>query len=133
MTVTLPPLDLTAIAAWLGVLTGVLSLVWQFSTRRGSAHRVKVTRTRAWFTYPSGGLSEALVCVSAQNVGAAAVDVTSWGFAVARTDGNLTVFDPAPGSTVLPHRLEAGSSMSLYVRATALALAILLAARAICW
>lgn len=121
MTVTFPPLDLTAIAAWLGVLTGVLSLVWQFTTRRRSAHRVKVTISSAWHTYPSGELGEDLVCIAAQNVGAAAVDVTHWGFKISRTGGNLTVLDSVSGSTPLPHRLEAASSMSLYVTAAALA------------
>ena len=117
MTLTFALPALTDVLAWVGAVSGVLALVWQISTRRRSAHRVKVTRSRSYISFASGDLSPELVCISAQNVGAGAVTVTSWGISLGRVKQNLTVTRPLSVSTTLPHRLEPGAEMSLFVQA----------------
>lgn len=112
--------DLSTVAAWVGAIAGVAALAWQIATSRRSAHRVKVRRTQSWLTYSDGSLSPDLVCVEASNVGAGAVTVTSWGISMGRRKENLTVVQPLPGSTPLPHRLEPGARMSLFVEAAQL-------------
>lgn len=117
MTFTLPVPSLTDAAAWVGALAGFGALLWQFLTWRRSSHHVKVTRTQSWFTYSDETLSEDLVCVSARNVGTGPVTVTSWGISMETRRENIVVVNPLQGSTELPHRLERGTSMSLFVRA----------------
>jgi len=115
MTLTFAVPELTDILAWVGAITGVFALVWQINTRRKSAHRVKVTRSRSMISYASGGMSAPLVCIGATNVGAGPVTVTNWGIALGASKQNLTVVRPLSVSTPLPHRLEPGADMSLFV------------------
>ena len=121
MTITFDAPDLTAVLAWLGSLSGVAALIWQIATWRRLAHNVKVTRTQSWVPDIYGNLGEDLVCIEARNVGASAVTVTNWGIALGRGGRNLVVLYPLPLSTTLPHRLEPGASMNLFVLADALA------------
>lgn len=117
MQITFEVPDLTTVAAWVGAIAGVAALLWQITTWRRSAHNVKVRRTQSWLTYPDGSLSPDLVCVEAKNIGASAVTVTHWGIALAPSNDNLTVINPLRGSATLPHRLEPGAQMSLFVLA----------------
>jgi hypothetical protein len=117
MTLIFQAPDVTSVVAWIGALTGIAALLWQVATWRRSAHNVKVSYTQSWVAYSNGNLSEALVCVSARNIGAAAVTVTQWGISMGSNGENLTVLSPIPNSTPLPHRLESGSEMSLFLRA----------------
>lgn len=117
MQITFDVPDFTTVAAWIGAITGIAAVVWQVATWRRSAHNVKVQRTLSWLTYTDGSLSPDLVCVEAKNVGAAAVTVTNWGISLGRNKENLTVLQPLAGSTPLPHRLESGAQMSLFVQA----------------
>lgn len=117
MTITLQAPDLTSVVAWIGALAGVASLIWQIVTWREAAHNVKVKRSQSRVTFSDGSFSEDLVCVSARNVGAAAVTVTNWGITMGSQADNLTVLNPFPTSTPLPHRLESGAEMSLFVPA----------------
>jgi hypothetical protein len=100
-----------------GGLAGVASFLWQVATWRRSTHRVKVSRSQAWFGYPNGSLGTDLVAVTVANVGSAPVTVTGWGVEMRPTQANLNVLTPLPGSTPLPHRLEAGASMDVHVEA----------------
>lgn len=117
MTITLAAPDLTAIAAWVGALAGIGALIWQFTTWRHSAHRVKVSRSQAWFSYPNGSFSPDLMCITARNVGSSPVTVTSWGVSLGWKRENLNVVNPLPGSTPLPHRLEPGAEMNVHIEA----------------
>ena len=108
--------DLNAIAGWVGAIAGVAALIWQLATWRKSAHNVKVSRTRSWFTYRDGRASDDMVCFAARNVGASAVTVMHWGIALGN-DENMVVLDPVFNSTSLPHRLESGAELSLYIHA----------------
>lgn len=107
----------TDIAAWIGAIAGVAALVWQIATWRKSSHNVKVTSTMSWFTYPDGSLSDDVVCVTARNVGAGPVTVTSWGIRLGPTREDMVVFRPLPLAATLPHRLEPGASMSVFIHA----------------
>ena len=46
--------------------------------------------------------------------------VTHWGISLGSRSENLVVINPLPASTPLPHRLESGAEMSLFVSAVAL-------------
>jgi len=83
---------------------------------RRSSHRVRVTRSRSWFSYHNGSTRDELVCVTAFNVGAGPVTVTGRGIEINARE-NLAVFSPLPGSTVLPRRLESGAKMNLHLPA----------------
>lgn len=110
--------DLTALLAWIGALSGVGALVWQMLTWRRSGHNVKVLRTQSWFTLSDGSLSDAMVCVTARNVGTSAVTLTGWGIQLGgRTADNMTVLRPLPRTTELPHRLEPGTEAGFWVAA----------------
>lgn len=109
---------LVGAAAGVGVvggLAGVASFLWQVATWRRSTHRVKVSRSQAWFAYPNGSFSPDLVAVTVANVGSAPVTVTGWGVEMRPSRENLNVLNPLPGSTPLPHRLEPGASMDVHV------------------
>lgn len=115
------PLWFSAAAAAVGVvggLAGVASFIWQIATWRRSTHHVKVTTGRSWFIYDSGDSGDELVVVSAHNVGSAAVTVKAWGIEMGHDGESLNVVVPLVGSTVLPHRLESGSSMDVHVQAS---------------
>jgi hypothetical protein len=120
MTVTLELPSLAESLAWIGAIVGIAALAWQVTTRRRSTQQVKVTRTQSWFVYPDGRRSPAFVCVKASNVGSGPVTITGWGIALAPLKENIIVVDQPRGSATLPHRLEAGSDVSLYVEATSL-------------
>lgn len=100
-----------------GGLAGVASFLWQVATWRRATHRIKVSRSQAWFTYPDGSFSPDLVAVTVANVGSAPVTVVAWGVEMRPTRESLNVLKPMPGSTPLPHRLEAGASLGVHVEA----------------
>jgi hypothetical protein len=109
-------MTLTDVVAWVGAASGVVALIWQIATRRRSAHRVQVTANQAWLTYTSGDLSPDMVSVTANNVGAGAVTVTSWGVEMSKGK-NFVLTDYVQGSTTLPHRLESGANGVWFIEA----------------
>jgi hypothetical protein len=114
------PIWLTLTGALVGIiggLAGIVSLVWQISTWRRSAHNVKVKTSQAWFTYPNGTFSEDMLAVTIYNTGNSAVTVTGWGVEMEPQGDSLNVISPVVGSTPLPHRLESGAEMNVHVRA----------------
>lgn len=118
MSITFDLPDLSAVAAWIGALTGIAALLWQLFAWRKSAHRVKVERSRAWVAFGGGGLSDELLSVQARNVGAAAVTVTGWGISLGREAGGLVVLNPLAFSTQLPHRLESGAEATFHAESS---------------
>jgi hypothetical protein len=108
-------LPLGDIAGWVGAVTGILALTWQISTWRRSGHRVKVTRGRSYQMRDDAPPLE-MFFVNARNVGSAPVTVTGWGVSLGKAKKNLTVYRPELGSTPLPHRLEPGAELNLYVQ-----------------
>lgn len=104
------------IVATVGALTGIVSLMWQVTTRRRGAHNVRVTVGSSLLAYGDGSVSDWLICVTAANVGAAPVTVNGWGFALPGKRGAVRQTRPLTGSTPLPHRLEPGTSMSLFMQ-----------------
>jgi hypothetical protein len=120
MTITFAPLTATDLIAWVGALTGVAALFWALFTWRRANHKIIVRRSQAWLTYPDGNLSADLVSVEARNTGLGAVTITSWGIEMGRSGQNMVVVNPIVGSTPLPHRLEPGAAMTMFVEAEAL-------------
>lgn len=121
MTITIDGLGVSAVMAWVGATTGIAALVWQVITWRRPAHRVKVWRAQTFLAYPGGGTSEAMVSVTARNVGASPVTVTNWGISLGKKEGGVFVPNPIPGSERIPHRLEAGAEMTMLADAASLA------------
>lgn len=109
------------IIAVIGALTGLASLAWQISTRRRGAHNVRVTTGMSLLDYGPAGVSDWLIGVTAANIGASAVAVTSWGFELPGKRGNVYATAPVPGSTPLPHTLQPGTSMTVFMRPAQLA------------
>lgn len=53
------------IVATVGALTGIVSLMWQVSTRRRGAHNVRVTVSSSLIAYSDSSVSDWLICVTA--------------------------------------------------------------------
>lgn len=108
----------SSVIGWVGAVSGVTALVWQISTRRRGAHRVRVRTTNAYPMFP-GAPVEHFICVTAINDGAGSVTVAGWGIEVANGQNAIAV-DPVPFSARLPYRLEPGESASFYMPAQAM-------------
>ena len=109
------------IIAVIAAMTGIASLSWQITTRRRGAHNVRVTTGMSLLDYGPAGVSDWLIGVTAANVGAAAVAVNGWGFELPSRRGNVHATAPVPGSTPLPHTLQPGTSMTVFMRPEQLA------------
>ncbi len=109
-----------ALVGIVGGLAGIVSLVWQISTWRKSAHYVNAKTSQAWFAYPNGTFNEDMLAVTIFNTGNSAVTVIGWGVEMEPQGDSLNVISPIAASTHLPHRLESGAEMILHVRAQVL-------------
>jgi hypothetical protein len=102
----------TDIAAWFGAVTGLCALVWQAWSRTRSSHKVVVRRAASYIVGHRVG--EPVVEVSAHNVGAGPVTVTSWGIDMA-DKSSFVMVRPHFASTALPYRLEPGAGASFFM------------------
>jgi hypothetical protein len=94
----------------IGSITGVAALAWQVITWRQSGAVVAVTARQAFPVY-GGHVSEQHVNVSARNSGRSPVTVNGWGLRLPNGEAMVS-FNPAPGSSPLPYRLEPGADGS---------------------
>jgi hypothetical protein len=102
------------VIAVVGALTGVVSLVWQITTRRRGAHNVRVNVNAALPVMPFPSENDWQVCISPANVGSGPVAITGWGLEMPNKRGALVQTKRSPLSQTLPHVLEPGTSISLY-------------------
>jgi hypothetical protein len=94
----------------IGAVTGVAALAWQVISWRQSGAVVAVTARQA---SPVSGdhAGEQLVIVSARNSGRSPVTVNGWGLRLLG-GGAMVSFNPVPGSSPMPLRLEPGADGS---------------------
>ncbi|GAA3013598.1 hypothetical protein [Microbacterium aurantiacum] len=103
------------IIAVVAAVTGIASLWWQIVTRRRGAHNVKVTAKAALVALSDDSVTEWQVNVRPANVGASPVSITGWGFELPRDHGSLFQVRRDNISTPLPHLLEPGTSINLFM------------------
>lgn len=111
------------IVASIAATTSIVALIWQIMVRTRGAHRVLVEATSSMNLLGAGGAAGPYVQITIRNRGAAPVEVSQW--AIEKNDGSgksLTIAIPAPfpPQPELPHMLQAGSSVSFLVIASAL-------------
>lgn len=103
------------IIAVVAAVTGITSLWWQIVTRRRGAHNVKVTVAAALVAFSDDSVSEWQVKVRPANIGASPVSITGWGFQLPGKRGSLYQARRDGISTPLPHVLEPGTSIDLFM------------------
>ena len=103
------------IIAIFAAATGVASLAWQISTRRRGAHRIVVTARPSLVLLSNESASEWQVCVTAANIGASPVTVNGWGLRMPNKRGSLIQTQRDPYGTPLPHVLDPGTSLSVFL------------------
>lgn len=103
------------IIAVIAAATGIASLWWQITTRRRGAHNVRVTVNAALVTLSDDSVSDWQVKVRPANIGASPVSVTGWGFELPGKGGSLYQVRRDDFSTPLPHVLEPGTGIDLFM------------------
>lgn len=103
------------IIAVIAAATGIASLLWQITTRRRGAHNVRVTVKAALVTLSDDSVSDWQVKVRPANIGASPVSVTGWGFELPGKRGSLYQVRRDNFSTPLPHVLEPGTGIDLFM------------------
>lgn len=111
--------------ATIGAATGVAALSWQIVTRTRGAHRVKVRAIPGMMLMGEHFNEGPFVEVQIANSGAAAVQVRQWSIVFPDKTGMVVaVPEPLPIQPSLPYMLEAGTRVSLFTRASAVAKAL---------
>lgn len=103
------------IIAVVAAVTGIASLWWQIATRRRGAHNVKVTAKAALVALSDDSVTDWQVNVRPANVGASPVSITGWGFELPGKRRSLYQVRRDHISAPLPHVLEPGTSIDLFV------------------
>lgn len=103
------------IIAVVAAVTGIASLWWQIVTRRRGAHNVKVTAKAALVALSDDSVTDWQVNVRPANIGASPVSVTGWGFELPDKRGSLYQVRRDNISAPLPHVLEPGTSIDLFM------------------
>lgn len=103
------------IIAVVAAVTGVASLWWQIVARRRGAHNVKVTVKAALVALSDDSVTDWQVHVRPANIGASPVSVTGWGFELPDKRGSLYQIRRDHISKPLPHLLEPGTNIDLFM------------------
>lgn len=110
------------IVAAIGAATGIAALVWQIVTRTRGAHRVKVRAVPGMMLVGKGFNQGPFIEIQISNSGAAPVQIRQWSIVFPDKTGMLVaVPEPLPVQPSLPYMLEAGTRVSFFTRASAIA------------